>query len=434
MCPGSIHSEISDYNNEVPKDGAPKKDLGSMRASQRRSVYFSKDDQNMDMPSLPVAGLIEELKSRHGKTQYAMEFLAAVEEADRNGDGLISIPELVLVLEQMNTVKKENTKLHKYLCYATVLLLIFLLAIFGLLFGVIKLTQETSTGDSQGNTNALVNKDTGVIVDTHPSDGGGIFLHMGSFTEPVNITFPSFEDKSFQCVGQITEEQVADHFRQFTTGGSAMTIRYKDYSNVFQPLVFANIPASTIEVTGYETNPENVVMAASATDAVKHSMKLDGETRKRKLSEAKYGLQGIKAESQVGATGSVRRLMTCPAETQSVGACLTGGIEVCSGGFTACVAFFDATSMECGACPPATSPESSGAITARQGSTCVADDYSCLFGPSRGRFLQEEDAVATVADYMTGFASQNADITFIKDEELQEGVYYVCHASEATVF
>ena len=156
-----------------------------------------------------MLSLIKELQSRHGKTTYATEFVKCVEALDENNDGLISIPELVHVMENMHDLKKENTNLRKVIMVASLAMLLVLLAIFGLTFAVVKLTQQLSTGGETGN--ALVNKETGVIVDTHPSDGGGIFLDMGAFTEPVNITFPS-SGKAQRCVGQISTEQINDHY------------------------------------------------------------------------------------------------------------------------------------------------------------------------------------------------------------------------------
>lgn len=366
-------------------------DGGSARKSRSKSVFYCPQDVEQCVPSLPVVAVVDELKTKHGKTLFAEEFIRLVEEADENSDGLISVEELVHVIEGMHNVKKENTNLRKYLWGAVAVLLLVLCAIFGLVFAVVKLTQEVSTGGASGN--ALVSKTTGIIVDTHPSDGGGIYLDMAAFTEPVNVTFHGF-DKTQECVGQVSVDQIDQHYTQFTTGGSDLTLRHVDYSREGQPVVYTVIPASSLEVTGFGTNEAVGMAAQEATIAIKNTeaqFGSDPEGRRRHLSAAITRLlQNENAQNVQNEKGTV-------VDDNTQGACTNG----CNSGST-----------------PRNNAEVKGPTMSRGGG-------------KGGRRLQEEELV-TVGDYMQSFAEQSIAIVFTKDHELSDEVYFVCMAAEAT--
>lgn len=362
-------------------------------------MFFAKEDTAQDMPSLPVIDLVDELRTRHGKTLYAEDFVKAVEDADSNGDGLISIPELIQIIESMNTLKKENTGLKKYLGLAIGSLLLVLLAIFGLVFAVVKLTQEVSTGGSSGN--ALISKTTGIIVDVHPSDGGGIFLDMGAFTEPLNITFPGLKTTK-ECVGQIAASAINEHYSQFTTGGSPMTIRHVDYSRGGQPAVYTHIPASNIDVTigQGEEDSEAAVAAVEATMAIKNTMSAFEEESVFPQNRRHLFARSLENVMENG--------IMVGGKTEQSEAEAAEAVKARSGGIQ----------------------QQSGQVVAGKGNNQAS------FGRNGGnggqRRLEEDFDLVTVDDYMKSFAAQNNDIAFTKDNELTEEYYFVCLASGPT--
>jgi len=341
-------------------------------------VFFAKEDTAQDLPSLPVLDLVTELENKHGKSLYAAEFIKAVEDADSNGDGLISIPELIQIIESMNNLKKENSGLKQYLGVAVGSLLLVLMAIFGLVFAVVDLTQKVSTGGSSGN--ALISKTTGIIVDVHPSNGGGIFLDMGAFTEPLNITFPGLRTTE-ECVGQVAASAINKHYSQFTTGGSPMTIRHVDYSRAGQPAVYTHIPASNIDVTDQtEDDTAAGIAAAEATMAIKNTMgAFEGDPETRRLlfimpdAKTVENTQNTQVDDEMSRSG--------------------GG-------------------------------ETSTTMVAGKGNTAT-------FGKGR-RLAEEEFGLVTVDDYMKSFAAQYNAISFTKDNELTDEYYFVCLASGPT--
>jgi len=371
----------SDIENAGPANNHRQESM-----KKKRSVFFAKEDTAQDIPSLPVLDLVTELENKHGKSLYAGEFIKAVEDADSNGDGLISIPELIQIIESMNNLKKENSGLKQYLGVAVGSLLLVLMAIFGLVFAVVDLTQKVSTGGSSGN--ALISKTTGVIVDVHPSNGGGIFLDMGAFTEPLNITFPGLRTTE-ECVGQIAASAINKHYSQFTTGGSAMTIRNVDYSRAGQPVVYTHIPASNIDVTDQTEDDTAAGMAAAeATMAIKNTMGAfegDPETRRRLFSRVLNDniMPGAKTEQNTQNNDDDE------------------GFRRRSGG-----------------------GQTSTTMVAGKGRTAS-------FGKDR-RLAEEEFGLVTVDDYMKSFAAQYNAISFTKDNELTDEYYFVCLASGPT--
>jgi len=368
----------SDIENAGPANNHRQESM-----KKKRSVFFAKEDIAQDIPSLPVLDLVTELENKHGKSLYAGEFIKAVEDADSNGDGLISIPELIQIIESMNNLKKENSGLKQYLGVALGSLLLVLMAIFGLVFAVVDLTQKVSTGGSSGN--ALISKTTGIIVDVHPSNGGGIFLDMGAFTEPLNITFPGLRTTE-ECVGQIAASAINKHYSQFTTGGSAMTIRNVDYSRAGQPVVYTHIPASNIDVT-HQTEDDTAagMAAAEATMAIKNTMGAfegDPETRRRLVSR-------VLNDNIMAGAKTVDNTQNDDEERARSGVVQT-----------------------------------STTIVAGKGNTVSS---------GRGRRLAEEEfGMVTVDDYMKSFAAQYNAISFTKDNELTDEYYFVCLASGPT--
>lgn len=370
-------------NSDIENAGPANNHRQESMKQRMRSVYFAKEDTAQDIPSLPVLDLVSELENKHGKSLYAAEFIKAVEDADSNGDGLISIPELIQIIESMNNLKKENSGLKQYLGVALGSLLLVLMAIFGLVFAVVDLTQKVSTGGSSGN--ALISKTTGIIVDVHPSNGGGIFLDMGAFTEPLNITFPGLRTTE-ECVGQVAASAINEHYSQFTTGGSAMTIRNVDYSRAGQPVVYTHIPASNIDVT-YQTEDDTAagIAAAEATMAIKNTMGAfegDPETRRRLVSR-------VLNDNIMAGAKTVDNTQNDDEERARSGVVQT-----------------------------------STTIVAGKGNTVSS---------GRGRRLAEEEfGMVTVDDYMKSFAAQYNAISFTKDNELTDEYYFVCLASGPT--
>lgn len=325
------------------------------------------------------------LQSRHGKTLYAAEFISAVEEADKNGDGLINIPELILVIESMQSLKKENTGLKKYLGIAAAVLLLVLVAIFGLVFAVVALTKEISTGDTD-NPNALVSKTTGHIVDTHPSDGGGIYLDMGSFTEPLNITFPGF-DETLECVGHVSAASIDKAYTKFTTGGSSMTIRYVDYSRDTQPVVYTHIPGTNVEVSGFGANGDAGLAAMEATQAIKDT------------------------QAQFGSEPANRKLLG-----RALADVMVGGKD---GAYVAAAVEEEQRARNNG-------PAASGQLVSDKNGSAGRNKRN------RRRLEVEEFMLETVDDYMKSFATQENGIAFTKDIEISDEYYFVCLATGAT--
>lgn len=349
-------------------------------------MYFSKDDIEQSTPALPISSLIEELKKRHGEDRYNAEYKNCMERADDNFDGLITVDELVKVIEMMHDTKKENTGLKKVLTLGVVVLLLVLVSIFGLVFAVVQLTKEISTGTSD-NPNALISESTGLIVDTHPSDGGGIYLEMAAFTEPVNITFPGF-GKTQECVGQVPVSDINAHYKQFTTGGSAMTIRHVDYTEEQQPVVYTVIPADTLSVTGFGADENAKLQAYEGTQAIIETQVVFGDNngRKRRMTAATrmlemYATPGGKGEGSEELEEKRKRN--------------------------------DVT---------ATPPQGSNEID--NGKNGQASQ-----GKRRRRLVEGE--LATVADYMEGFADKSIVLTFTKDDGLTEDVYFVCRGDAA---
>lgn len=348
----------------------------------RRSVVFHKDDIDQCIPSLPIEELKDELRNRYGKEVYESDFKACVETADSNGDGLISIPELVHVMEMMRLTEQQNSGLKKVVMLGGVALLFVLLSIFGLVFAVVKLTQEISTG-TENNSNALASSATGLIVDTHPDNGGGIYMDMAAFTEPLNITFPGFGTTQ-ECVGQIPVDFINVNYNKFTTGGSSMTIRYTDYSQDAQPVVFTTIPGDTLSVSGFAVDSSAGLLAAQGTEGIRESQVIvDTNGRSRRMAEATRHLQLImEGAKQVGSQAEEdKRERNDPAPTNS---------------------------------------------------TLISNGKSntVSFGKGTNRRLQQGEDLLTVDDYMEAFADKSIVLTLTKDTSLTEDVYFVCRDAQ----
>lgn len=361
------------------------------------SVFFSKDDADQTMPSLPVHCLIEGLRNKYGKTAYCNEFSRFVENADGDGDGLVTIPELMKIIEQMHDVQKQNANLKRLIGVGAVSMVLVLLAIFGLVFAVVELTQQLKTGGETGN--ALISKSTGVIVDTHPSDGGGIFLEMAAFTRPVNISFPGF-DKTQTCVGQVSSEQINKHYNQFTIGGSDMTIRHVDYSEEGTPVIYTNIPGSNLAVTGLGLDEADAIARAeAATEAIINAQaESNPEGRKRHLIAAARLLNNPEGSEVTNEKEFVPYDNTVNEDAPTVSQARfpgpDGEVELVAG---------------------------KGRFVSRGG------------GKPSGRRLQdgaEELELVTVEHYMLSFADQEIHLAFTKDPQLTNDYYFVCHSAE----
>lgn len=301
--------------------------------------------------------------------------------------------------------------LKKMLMLAVGVLLLVLIAIFGLVFAVVKLTQEVSTGGDSGNENALVNKATGHIVDVHPSDGGGIFLDMAAFTEPVNITFPSYGN-TLECVGQVSVEQIDEHYSQFTTGGSEMTIRYMDFAKEGQPVMYTVIPAGNLEVTGHRFDTDAAARAQGATAAIKATQEQFGspEERKRRLAAA--------TRSLASGANNVDNKSKCPdgqVPDQEGVSCVTPPVVA-----TTSIARTDPTTQITSKGPGAQRGDKRRRL---QDGTVIMMDGDVAFG----------DDLLTVDDNMKAFGAQTVDLTFTKDSGLSDDYYFICQAPAPVV-
>lgn len=350
--------------------------------TSRKSLVFGKDDIDQCIPSIPIDELREELRKKYGKDVYENEFKECIAAVDSNGDGLISIPELVNMMQMMRVTRQQNTNLKKVVMLGSIAGLFVLLCIFGLVFAVVKLTQEITTG-SATDPNALVSSSTGRIVDTHPSNGGGIYMDMAAFTEPLNITFPQFGTTQ-ECVGQVPVSFIDDNYNKFTSGGSSMTIRHVDYSQDNQPVVFTTIPSDTLSVTGFAVDTNAGLLAAQGTEAIAQAeFVVDNNGRSRRMQEATRHLMMVMEDAKV-----------------------SGGQEQ-----------EDKRERE------DSTPSDSSSISNGKGNTVS-------FGKgNRRRLLQGEDLV-TLDDYMEAFADKSIVLTFTKDVSLTPDVYFVCRDSQ----
>ncbi len=126
-------------------------------------------EQRHEERGIDIGHLESTLRNRNRKNLRATIITKALEEFDRDKDGVITDEELADIIADNLDDKKSIKTLHKVVGVGLIFLLLSLASNFGLTWVVVSKNQKTTTNDS----NELVAKGTGEIVSTKAQGGGG---------------------------------------------------------------------------------------------------------------------------------------------------------------------------------------------------------------------------------------------------------------------